>query len=92
MTLGLRRASRPIDPKSFRSDPKHSARPILAVDVPGARPEARENFFDEAELEQALSDVEQQLADIGEPGIIAAPRQPHPLGKCIASIALLATL
>lgn len=118
------------------------------------------DFFDEAELEQSLSDVEQQLADAGEPAkqkprkkrqgfsdklprirvdlplsdeekagasrtffskvkeeldiipakaqvieywqekaifdsaegeiIKAAPRQPHPLGKCIASVALLA--
>ena len=121
-------------------------------------------YFDEAELEQALSDVEQQLADAGEPPrnkaprkkrkglsdklpriridlplsdedkagasrtfftkvkeeldivpaksqvieywqekavfddefgeqrIVAAPRQPHPLGKCIASVGLLAYL
>ena len=120
------------------------------------------DFFDEAELEQALSDVEQQLAEAGEPPrnkaprkkrkgfsdklprirvdlplndadkagasrtfftkvkeeldivpakaqvieywqekavfddergeqwIEAAPRQPHPLGKCIASVSLLA--
>jgi transposase len=119
------------------------------------------DFFDEAELEQALSDVEQQLVEAGEPRkkaprkkrtgfsdklprvrvelpldeadkagasrtfftkvkeeldivpaksqvieywqekavfddedgeqrIVAAPRQPHPLGKCIASISLLA--
>ena len=120
------------------------------------------DFFDEAELEQALSDVEQQLAEAGEPPrnkaprkkrkglsdklprirvdltlsdadkagasrtfftkvkeeldivpakaqvieywqekavfddehggqrIAAAPRQPHPLGKCIASVSLLA--
>jgi len=119
------------------------------------------DFFDEAELEQSLSDVEQQLAEAGEPRkkaprkkrtgfsdkllrirvdlplseadkagasrtfftkvkeeldivpaksqvieywqekavfddadgeqrIVAAPRQPHPLGKCIASVSLLA--
>jgi transposase len=120
------------------------------------------DFFDEAELEQALSEVEQQLAEAGEPPrdkaprkkhkgfsdklpriridlplsdhdkagasrtfftkvkeeldivpakaqvieywqekavfdddqgeqrILAAPRQPHPLGKCIASVSLLA--
>ena len=120
------------------------------------------DFFDEAELEQALSDVEQQLTEAGEPPrnkaprksrqgfsdklprirvdltlsdadkagasrtfftkvkeeldivpaqaqvieywqekavfdderggqrIAAAPRQPHPLGKCIASVSLLA--
>ena len=120
------------------------------------------DFFDEAELEQALSDVEQQLVEAGEPPrkkaprkkrkgfsdklpriridlplsdtdkagasrtfftkvkeeldivpakvqvieywqekavfddehgeqrIAAAPRQPHPLGKCIASVSLLA--
>ena len=122
------------------------------------------DFFDEAELEQALSDVEQQLVDAGErprnkalrkkrtgfsdklprirvdlslseadkagasrtfftkvkeeldivpaksqvieywqekavfddecgqPRIVAAPRQPHPLGKCIASVSLLACI
>jgi transposase len=120
------------------------------------------DFFDEAELEQSLSDVEQQLVEAGEPPrkkaprkkrkgfseklprvrvdltlseeqkagasrtfftkvkeeldivpaksqiieywqekavfddecgeqrIVAAPRQPHPLGKCIASVSLLA--
>ena len=119
------------------------------------------DFFDEAELEQSLSDIEQQLAEAGEPRkqaprkkrtgfsdnlprirvelplseadkagasrtfftkvkeeldivpaksqiieywqekavfddedgeqrIVAAPRQPHPLGKCIASVSLLA--
>ncbi len=119
------------------------------------------DFFDEAELEQSLSDVEQQLTDAGEPPakpkrkprtgfsdklprvrveltlsedekagasrtfftkvkeeldivpakaqvieywqekavfdeahgeqqLVAAARQPHPLGKCIASVALLA--
>jgi transposase len=35
------------------------------------------DFFDEAELEQALSDVEQQLADAGEPPRNKAPRKPR---------------
>jgi hypothetical protein len=34
------------------------------------------DFFDEAQLEQALSDVEQQLADAGEPRA-KAPREPR---------------
>ena len=35
------------------------------------------DFFDEAELEQALSDVEQQLAEAGEPPRNKAPRKPR---------------
>jgi transposase len=35
------------------------------------------DFFDEAELEQALSDVEQQLVEAGEPPRKKAPRKPR---------------
>ena len=35
------------------------------------------DFFDEAELEQALSDVEQQLVEAGEPPTNKAPRKPR---------------